>query len=94
MRQERALSVRRNGDIRRQLPILKGQATTASRGNAFIVGADQESGPVLLVHFAHQGQHLVSGFSVQVAGRFISDNQIRPVHQGTGDGDALFLSPR
>ena len=68
MSPNRKLPIRRKGNIRGELPVFQSQAATASRGNAFIVGADQEGGSILLVHFPHQLQHLVGGSSIEIAG--------------------------
>jgi hypothetical protein len=39
-----------------------------------------------------QFEHLPSGLFIQVAGRFVGQDELRVVHQRAGDGDALLLA--
>ena len=64
-------------------------------GKAFEDGAvvgDHHDGRPFLVELAKQLQDPLGRLSVQVPGRFVGEDDLRPVQQGAGDGDALLLS--
>ena len=51
-----------------------------------------DDGGSLIIQFAQQSHHFFSVFGVQITGRFISQNQFRVCHDGTGNSDALLLT--
>jgi len=53
---------------------------------------DHERRTARLAQRAHQSKQPVSAVGVQVAGRFISQDNIRLLHECAGHGDSLLLS--
>ena len=53
---------------------------------------DHDDGLALFDQFFKNLQDGFSGDTVEVAGGLIGDDQVWVVDQGSGDGDALFLS--
>ena len=49
-------------------------------------------GRALGIQFPQQVHHFLAVLGVQVAGGLIGENQLRPGHYGTGDGNALLLT--
>ena len=41
-----------------------------------------------------QIDHMAAGLAVEVAGRLVGENELRPAAQGARDGDALLLAAR
>src|ERR1700683_4184321 len=60
-------------------------------GNVMLV-CDQHDGISLAVQPVKKCHDLVSGCRVQVARRFVRQNDGRPIHQRASDGDALPLA--
>ena len=58
------------------------------------VGHNNAGRTVRLYFRAHELEYILRRVRVEVAGRFVGENQFRTVHQCTGDGDALQLSTR
>ena len=80
--------------FRLQLAIDHDDLAVAEGCHVRVVGGDEECCLVLAVHVAQEGEDLVGGFAVQVAGRFVGEDKGGAVHQGAGDGDALLLAAR
>ena len=65
-----------------------------SRGEIAVMG-DDDDGAVVVVCKVHQDPlHVGAGGSIEVAGRFIGQDQQRIVGQRTGDGNPLALPTR
>ena len=59
-------------------------------GNVVIVG-DEHNGIPLLMQFLKELQNLPAGLGVEVSGRLVGKDQLRPGHQGPRNGHALLL---
>ena len=78
----------------RHQPIPHHDLAPAGCGDFLVMGRDQERRPLIPVDLADQFHHLGGRGAVKVAGGFIRQHQFGAVHQGAGDGDALFLAAR
>jgi hypothetical protein len=58
------------------------------------LGDDQRAGAFLAHAFEQQGEDFVGGARVEVAGRFVGQDQRRPVYQRAGDRHALQFATR
>ena len=56
------------------------------------MGDHDESDLLVLGQLQHAVQYLLTGFGVQVAGRFISKNDFGIADKGTGDAHTLLLA--
>src|SRR6185436_16378200 len=56
-----------------------------------MVVRDQDKGFALAMKFVEQVEYLRAGCRIEVARRFIGEDDKRIVDEGTGDGDALLL---
>src|SRR5262249_45873227 len=61
-------------------------------GDGAVVGDQDERQVLLPPQRLEQGDDLVPGVLVQVAGRLVGQQHVRVLDQGTGDGDALLLA--
>ena len=59
-------------------------------GDVRLMGDDDDRVPVR-VEFLKKGHDLVAGLGVEVAGRFVGEDDRGPVDEGAGDGDTLAL---
>ena len=59
-----------------------------------VVRGDDDGDPELAAQRFEQFEHLRPGGAVEVAGRFVGDQESRPRDQRAGDGDALLLAAR
>src|SRR5258708_35893802 len=55
---------------------------------------DHDDGDALVVEFLEHAHHLDGGLAVEVAGRFVGEEDLRLVDEGAGDGHALLLAAR
>ena len=53
---------------------------------------DQDDGDALLVELLEEGHHFEGGAAVEIASRFIGQQQGGPVDQSAGNGHALLLA--
>ena len=53
---------------------------------------DHEKGPLLTLHFQKQLSDRGAGFGVEIAGRFVGEEEDRLLNKGPGDGCALAFS--
>ena len=60
-------------------------------GDLRLVG-DQDDGDSLLVELLKDGHHFEGGAAIEITGRFIGQQQGRPVDQRAGNGHALLLA--
>ena len=58
------------------------------------MGRHQQCSARFLHQLQHQIEHSIAGCLVQIAGRFVGENQFRPRGQRPADGDALLLAAR
>ena len=70
-----------------------GRAGRLSADQRQIVGGDDDGGPQAIERF-EQGQQAARHVRVDVAGRLVGHQNLRPGDDGAGDGDALLLSAR
>ena len=61
------------------------------RGDVPLV-RDENDGVAALVKVLEQRHDFFAGFGIEIAGRFVRQNDRRIVHQRAGDGDALALA--
>ena len=74
-----------------QMAVLQGEDAVHMAGQLHIVGGDQGGDTCVLGEVAQGFEHRLAGGRIQVAGRFVGQQQTRPVGQGAGDSDALTL---
>src|SRR5262249_13526243 len=65
-----------------------------ARGNAQIVGHDDETGLALPIQLEHQLENLLGILAVEIARWFVSKHQLRLRDQRSRDGSALTLTAR
>ncbi len=75
------------------LPIAHEDHPLGNAGDVGVVG-DHQDGLALVVGLAQQAQHVEGGLAIQVAGRFISQQNGRLVDEGARQRHALFLAAR
>src|SRR6516165_1516682 len=56
-------------------------------------GGEYEGGLALLLHTPHEIDNRSAGLRVEIGCRFVCQDEIRPFHKSTGDGNALLLTP-
>ena len=61
-------------------------------GGLGVVGDHHDGFAVVLGEGSEEGENRAGGFAIEVAGGFISDEEFGVVHDGTSDGDPLFLA--
>ena len=67
-------------------------ATVADGGGLLAVGDEQEGGARLVGQLAQEGENVGAVGGIEVAGGFVGENQVGPVDQRAGDGDALLFA--
>ncbi len=72
-------------------PVANPHRAPGAGGHVRVVG-DDDDGDALAVQLLEQIEDLLAGVGVQRAGRLVGQDDIRPVDQGAGDGDALLLA--
>ena len=70
-----------------------GDAPGGARRDLAFVG-DQHDRPAPLVEVGEEADDRVAGAAVEVAGRFVGEDDRRVADEGAGDGDALALAAR
>ena len=68
--------------------------TVGNRGESLVVGDDDKGLSELVAQVKEQLMQFFLVLRVKRAGRFIGEDDGRVVYQGTGHGDALFLTTR
>ena len=75
-----------------EMAVLQGEDAVHMAGQLHIVGGDQGGDAGVLDQTLQGLEHALTGGGVEVAGRFIGQQQAWPVGKGTGHGDALLLT--
>ena len=78
--------------LRYQLTVRKSQDSIRVGGGFDAVRDDQQGAVLFAGQLCQQGHHLCAGLFIQVAGRFICQDQQRIVHQRPGKRDALLFA--
>ena len=76
------------------MPVFDGDDAVRAQRNALVMRDDDDGLVEFLVELAQQRNDLFGIFAVQVAGRFVGQNDGRVVGQCTADGDPLLLAAR
>lgn len=63
--------------------------TVGSLGDLLAVGDDDEGLAHLVAESEQDIEDGVAGFLIEVAGRFVGEDEVGLVHEGAGDGDTL-----
>ena len=66
----------------------EGDDAVGAVGDVGVVG-DHDGGLALAVEFGEEVEDPVAGLPIEVAGRFVGEEEVGLVNQGAGDGDAL-----
>lgn len=77
---------------RDQLTIGKVDDPVAFLGKVEVVRDDQEAGSFILVHLPHEIEHIIGRLAVEIAGRFVCENEIGPHRQRPRNRHTLLLS--
>src|SRR6185503_11627037 len=81
-------------DLTRELAVAEEDHAVRSRGGAGVVRDDHDGVPLFLVELAQDAQDLLPGLGVEVAGRFVSENQLGREQERACDRDPLLLAAR
>ena len=76
-----------------QYPISHLHLTTAALRQTLIMRNQQQSGPLFALQAEQQIHHQLTGFMIQVASRFISQDQRWSGNKSPGQGNPLLLPP-
>ncbi len=72
--------------------LFEAMALFPERGDRVVVGDDDEAVGALLVELEEEVDDLAAGGGIEVAGRFVGEEEGGVVAEGAGDGDALLLA--
>lgn len=62
-------------------------------GQSFVVRYQQQAGVQFLVQFQHQSVYMICSSFIQVAGRLVTQNNMRLAHQCPGNCGTLSFTP-
>lgn len=79
-------------ELGNDLPILHMNNAIGLSGEFVVMSHNHEGGPACFVQRTHQSEQSVSAVCIEVARRFIGQNQVWFLHQGTCHRDALLLA--
>ena len=68
------------------------QSAMSGGGRLWIVRDHDDGLAMIGRETVEEVENRIGGFPVKVSGRFIGDEKVGVMNDGTGDGDALFLS--
>ena len=75
------------------MAVEKAHLAPGVRGDVGFVG-DQDDGDSFVIELPKQRHDFLAGVAVEVAGRFVSEDQTRRIDQRAGDRHALLLAAR
>ena len=61
-------------------------------GGDVVFMRDHDNGAAFIVEPFEQRQDLLGGHAIQVAGRFVGQDEVRVIHQAAGNGHPLLLT--
>ena len=76
------------------MPVAQGEDPVHMAGQLHVVRGDQGGDARGLGQIAQGFEHRLAGGRIQIAGRFVGQQQARTIGQGAGDGDALLFPAR
>jgi hypothetical protein len=76
----------------RDAAVAEVHALVADRGGLLAVGDEHEGGVRFVGQLAEQAEDVLATGGIEVAGRFIGENERGPVDEGAGDSDALLFA--
>ncbi len=75
-----------------QPALAEAEDALAACGEGAVMGDQQQGRALLPVEAEEQVAYPAAGLAIEVAGRLVGEQQRRPGHEGTSDGDTLLLA--